>query len=111
MIARYEPLARTPDAVVADQYVVAFGKSGALGCFTVVDLFDLARGDNVVVQPPRGVEMGEVLGPATLRQARLIGSQASGDILRRATQDDHSPVSRLQEQAEALFTAVRAEAE
>jgi len=111
MIARREPLAPAPDAVVADQYVVAFGKSGGLGCFTVVEPFDLVRGDRVVVKTPRGTEMGEVLGPATLRQARLIGAQASGDILRRATPDDQSVVPGLQQQAEELFAATRAAAE
>jgi len=111
MIARREPLAPATDVVVADQYVVAFGKSGGLGCFTVVAPFELARGDKVVVQSPRGAELGEVLGPATLRQARLIGAQASGDILRRATHDDQSAVSRLQQQAEELFAAARAAAE
>lgn len=111
MIARREPLAPAPDAVVADQYVVAFGKSGGLGCFTVVEPLDLVRGDRVVVQTPRGIELGDVLGPATLRQARLIGAQASGDILRRATEDDRSIVPQLQQQADELFAASRVVAE
>lgn len=111
MIARREPLAPAPDAVVADQYVVAFGKSGGLGCFTVVEPFDLVRGDRVVVKSPRGTEMGEVLSPATLRQARLIGAQASGDILRRATDDDQAILPHLQQHAEELFAASRAAAE
>ncbi|MCI0685301.1 MAG: hypothetical protein L0Y71_24650 [Gemmataceae bacterium] len=110
MIARREPLAPAVTAVVSDQYVVAFGKSGGLGCFTVIEPLELERGDQVVVRTPRGLELGEVLGQATLRQARLIGAQASGDILRRASGEDRAAMPRLQQQAEDLFAATRAAA-
>jgi cell fate regulator YaaT (PSP1 superfamily) len=105
MIARGEPSAPTLSAVVSDQYVVAFGKSGGLGCFTVTLDLDLSRGDRVVVRTPRGLELGNVLSPATLRQARLIGAQTSGDILRRATREDESSLVELRNQAEMLFAA------
>lgn len=107
MIARREPLGSASAAVVSDQYVVAFGKSGGLGCFTVVESLELARGDQVVLRTPRGREIGEVLGPATLRQARLIGSQISGDILGRATAEDQILLQRARPQAEALFEECR----
>ena len=110
MIARREPLAPSLSAAVADQYVVAFGKSGGLGCFTVVEAMELNRGDRVVVQTGRGVELGEVLGPATLRQARLIGALTAGDILRRCTTVDDTAQGQLRRQADALFEACRARA-
>jgi cell fate regulator YaaT (PSP1 superfamily) len=110
MIARREPLAPTLSAAVSDQYVVGFGKSGGLGCFTVVEAMELTRGDRVVVRTARGVEFGEVLGPATLRQARLIGALAAGDILRRCTHDDEVAHVRLRRQADAMFEACRARA-
>jgi len=107
MIARREPLGSVSPAVVSDQYVVAFGKSGGLGCFTVVEPLDLVRGERVVLRTPRGQEIGEVLGPATLRQARLIGSQVSGEILRRATAADELMRQRARPQAEELFEDCR----
>lgn len=108
MIARREPLAPTVSAAVSDQYVVGFGKSGGLGCFTVVEAMELSRGDRVVVRTARGIEFGEVLGPATLRQARLIGALAAGDILRRCTTDDEVAHVRLRRQGDALFESCRA---
>ena len=107
MIARCEPLAPVTAAVVADQYVVAFGKSGGLGCFTVVEPLDLVRGERVAVRTPRGLELGEVLGPATLRQARLISAQTSGEIVRRATGADDAQWQRMRPQADAVFEASR----
>ncbi len=107
MIARREPLGSAAAAVVSDQYVVAFGKSGGLGCFTVVQPLDLVRGERVVLHTPRGLELGEVLGPATLRQARLIGMQASGDILRRTSADDDVMSQRVRPQADLLFEDCR----
>lgn len=108
MIARREPLGTSATAVVADQYVVAYGKSGGLGCFTVVEPLELARGDRVVLRTPRGLEMGEVLNPATLRQARLIGAHMAGDILRRAGAEDERMLRQLRPQADQLFAAGRA---
>jgi cell fate regulator YaaT (PSP1 superfamily) len=110
MIAPVEPSAAALSAVVSDQYIVAFGKSGGLGCFTVVEHFELNRGDAVVVRTPRGLELGQVLGPATLRQARLIGAEASGDILRSATSEDQLASRTLREQAERLFEAAQQQA-
>jgi cell fate regulator YaaT (PSP1 superfamily) len=111
MIARREPLASTQPAAVSDQYVVAFGKSGGLGCFTVIEALELSRGEQVVVRTPRGLEAGEVLGPATLRQARLIGASAAGEILRRCTAQDETIHAALRSQADALFSAGRAHAD
>jgi len=62
------------------------------------------------VQTGRGVELGEVLGPATLRQARLIGALAAGDILRRCTSVDDAAQGRLRQVADSLFEACRARA-
>ena len=107
MIARREPLGSAAAAVVSDQYVVAFGKSGGLGCFTVTEPLDLVRGERVAVRTPRGLELGEVLGPATLRQARLIGALTSGDIVRRITVDGEVVLERMRPQGEAIFEASR----
>jgi hypothetical protein len=93
-------------AVVSDQYLVAFGKSGGLGCFTVAEPFELNRGDRVVVKTSRGLEFGEVRGPATLRQARLIGALAAGDILRRCTDEDEAARPALRSRSEELFAAL-----
>jgi cell fate regulator YaaT (PSP1 superfamily) len=73
-----------------DQFIVGFGKSGALGVFTSAEPLLLRRGQAVIVRTPRGVEVGTVLCQATLRQARLLGATSSGELLRTASVDDEA---------------------
>lgn len=110
MIARLQASAPSLAAVVSDQYLVAFGKSGGLGCFSVALELLLNRGDRVIVRTSRGIERGEVLGPATLRQARLIGALAAGDILRRTTKEDEAERFRLECLADELVAGCCARA-
>jgi cell fate regulator YaaT (PSP1 superfamily) len=109
MIARSEPVAPATTAVVSDQYLVSFGASGGLGCFTVQEALTLERGDRVVLRTPRGLEVGEVRGPATLRQARLAGTLAAGDIIRRFTSADEADSARLRSRADQVFAVCVAE--
>ncbi len=108
MIARREPLGSASAAVVSDQYLVSFGASGGLGCFTVQEALTLERGDRVVLRTPRGLELGEVRGPATLRQARLVGALAAGEIVRRFTTQDEAERAQRRTLAEHVFAACQA---
>ena len=95
-------------ATAHDQYLVSFGKSGAVGVFTAPEPLVLKRGCRAIVQTSRGIEIGAVLHPATLRQARLLGAVASGAIIRPSTPDD---LAQRAEQAgieRSLFDASRA---
>ena len=85
MIAPVQPTAPSLPAVLDDQYLASYGKSGGLGCFTAADDVTYARGDRVLLKTQRGQEIACILGPATIRQARVFGAQASGVIVRRLT--------------------------
>ena len=70
----------TPRLTPHDQFVVSHGKSGALGVFTAAEPLPLRRGQAVILQTNRGIEMGRVLSPATLRQARILGATSAGTL-------------------------------
>ena len=63
MIANFAPVDSLP--AVGPSYVVSFGKSGALGCFTADAGLILSRGMAVVIETLRGLEVGSVVGPAS----------------------------------------------
>ncbi len=107
MSAIPELLAR-PDA--ADQFVVSFGKGGAVGVFNAPAPLALRRGDRVVIRTPRGTEVGSVLCPASVRQARLLGATTTGDLLRPLAADDAARMPELLQCASRLFEAARQQA-
>jgi hypothetical protein len=91
-----------------DQFVVSHGKSGALGVFTSAEPLVLRRGQRVLVQTTRGIEIGAVLCPATLRQARLLGAVSSGPLLRCLTAGDEAHRSILETIEQQIYDASRA---
>jgi hypothetical protein len=103
MIAQAQAAAPALPAVLSDQFIASYGKSGGLGCFTARTDAAFQRGDRVLLQTPRGLEAGVVLGGATLRQARLLGSQSSGEILRPLDADDEVALRRLRQQSDDVF--------
>jgi hypothetical protein len=94
-----------PDA--ADQFVVSFGTSGALGVFNAPAPLVLRRGDRVVLRTPRGVEGGSVLCPATVRQARLLGATGMGELLRPLSAADADRLRAAGRLAQDLYAAAR----
>jgi cell fate regulator YaaT (PSP1 superfamily) len=94
-------------AALADQYVVSFGTSGAVGVFIADHPLPLRRGDRVVIDSPRGIEVGAVLCPASLRQARWLGTEASGRLLRQVTPEDDEQLSGQDSFRQHLFEAAR----
>jgi cell fate regulator YaaT (PSP1 superfamily) len=91
-----------------DQFLVGYGKSGAVGVFASLDGVPLRRGTTVVIQTARGLERGSVLGPATLRQARLLGAVSSGSIVRRASAEDERQQAAVTRRGHVIFEAARA---
>jgi cell fate regulator YaaT (PSP1 superfamily) len=55
------------------------------------------RGDEVVVRSERGLEVGQVLCPATPRAVELIGEPTRGRIIRQMTEHDRLERGRLRE--------------
>jgi hypothetical protein len=96
------------DGLSSDQFVVGFGKSGALGVFTAAEAMTLRRGQAVLVRTSRGVEIGAVRCPATVHQARLL---AAGDLLRCVTAADEAVQTDHAELGGRIFATARAWAE
>ncbi len=90
-----------------DQFIVSHGKSGVLGVFTAAEPLALKRGQHAIVKTGRGVELGTVLGPATLRQARLLGATSTGQLLRGADAADEARRADLGLLERQLFDAGR----
>src|SRR4051812_7136441 len=88
-------------------YLVNHGKSGGFGCF-VADLpLSLQRGAEVVIETARGLEAGTVVGPATQRHARLLGSILAGRLRRRFSEQDDQEWQQRQQLAQAVFDRAR----
>lgn len=107
MIAPADPMAPALAAVLPGQWVASYGKSGGVGCFHAPEELELRRGDRVILQTPRGLELGGILGPATLRQARLLGAQTSGAIVRPLADGDAAWLTRLLNDGQRLFETGR----
>ena len=90
-----------------EHYLVSHGKSGGLGSFTTQVPCLLRRGDRVIIDSPRGREVGTILCPANIRQARILGAVASGAILRPFAPADEITLLRTRALEERLFEAGR----
>src|SRR5205823_6165726 len=66
-----------------------------------------ARGDRVVVESRRGMELGAVLCPTTPRHARLLPDPALGRLVRLATAADETEARRLLALSHILFAEGR----
>src|SRR5437868_2033989 len=91
----------------SEQYLAQHGKSGGLGCFQVREPTSLRRGDRVVLETFRGLEVGLILCPATIRQARLLGAVSSGAIQRSFSPDDESQSQRLRALGQEIYDESR----
>ena len=91
------------DSAPPEHYLVSHGKSGGLGSFITRVPCALRRGDRVVIDSPRGREIGTVLCPANVRQSRILGAVASGTILRPFDGADEVALQQLDALAWRLF--------
>lgn len=64
-------------------FLVRYGRFGQIGRF-VGDHTDYARGDQVVVESPRGIELGEILA----LERSVVSSGSPGKVLRAAQPSD-----------------------
>jgi cell fate regulator YaaT (PSP1 superfamily) len=81
-------------------YVIRYGKMRFLGEYAGPRDQDYPRGGRVVIRSDRGIELGEVLCPATSQTAQYLENPVRGEILRLASEDDLA-------QAEAMTAAQR----
>jgi hypothetical protein len=97
----------TDTELPGDQYVASFGKDAALGCFTSSEPIALSRGESVLLRTPRGIEVGEILCLASLRQARLLGAQIRGELMRAIADADRDHLARLERDGQELLDTAR----
>ena len=89
------------------EYLVNHGSGGAVGRFAAGPGLTCARGDRVVVESRRGLELGAVLCPTTPRHARLLADPALGRLVRRATEADEAEARRLRALSHVVFAEAR----
>ncbi len=86
-----------------EEYLASFGLNGALGRFRTAAPLHLRRGERVVVKGLRGIEIAEVLCPATPRHAHFLPNTSVGQLLRRLTPADEQSESAMRLRAQQLF--------
>lgn len=92
---------------MASSWIIRHGAMRFLGEFDPDD-GTYARGQEVVVRTDRGMELGQVLCPATPRAVELISEPTSGRIVRLLTDRDRDDRARLRESEQReLETCVR----
>lgn len=92
---------------MTQSYVVRYGRMRSLSVFTGIAGQDHPRGQAVVVQGERGVELGEVLSQATPKTEAALKSTVTGAILREATEQDHELMSKLTTSHTSAFSTCR----
>jgi hypothetical protein len=92
-------------------YLLNYGKTAEFGRFLSESTSVLSRGDCVVIQSLRGLELGMVLRAAPGSESALAEIPASGTILRPATLEDRSRTGDLHHRCQSLFKESRQLAE
>jgi cell fate regulator YaaT (PSP1 superfamily) len=96
-----------PNSGAAVLHMVSHGKSGGLGCFVAESPVPLERGTQVVVESARGLEAGQVVGPASQRHARLLGPALAGRLLRPFNDQDVEVWQNRQRSTRVIFDRAR----
>jgi len=78
-------------------YIARHGAMRFLGEYEATGEGSYERGQAVIVRSERGLEIGEVLSPATAQAVRLISEPTRGQIVRVMSEDDCSQAERLRQ--------------
>jgi cell fate regulator YaaT (PSP1 superfamily) len=92
-------------------YLLNYGKTAEFGRFTAELPAALSRGDCVVIQSPRGLELGTVLRVAPGTESAVGQIPTLGSILRPTTLEDRCKADDLHHRCQALFAEGRRLAE
>jgi hypothetical protein len=87
----------------AVEYLVGYGRQGDFGRFRPVRPLACRRGDRAVVRSPRGLELGEVLRPATPRHAHFLPNTTVGTLLRLPGPEDERQDRAMHQRAQELL--------
>lgn len=85
------------------EYLVRYGLMGDIGRFRADRPAGYARGDRVVVASERGLELGEVVRPATPGHAEHLRGDQVPALVRPADRDDEVRLSACAARARALL--------
>lgn len=85
------------------EYLVSYGSLGNFGRFAPVDDTRYERGDRVLVRSVQGLELGEVLCPATAGHAGFLSRTAAGELLRRVSEADEQNAAQARTRGRQLF--------
>lgn len=85
-------------------YLVQYGKPAYLGRFSAGDGATYSRGDRVVIDGPRGVEIGSVLCEP---QTRFTKDEVDGVLLRAATSQDDRDLAENETRSLSLLAFAR----
>jgi hypothetical protein len=87
------------------EYLLSYGTMGDLARASAG--FDCARGDEMVLRSPRGLELGVVLCASGPGHVRLLSSVGCGEVVRHATPEDGHTAERMRRRGEHLFADAR----
>jgi cell fate regulator YaaT (PSP1 superfamily) len=85
--------------------LVRHGAMRFLGEFVPAVGVEARRGDTAVLRTDRGIEVGEVLCPATPQAVAAIPEPTRGEILRVATQEDRAKLKQLRDLRDMDYSA------
>jgi cell fate regulator YaaT (PSP1 superfamily) len=88
----------------SSEYLVSYGLSGEFGRFAAAEPVQCSRGDRVVIESRRGLEIGEVLCATAVGHARLMAAQPVRRLLRLATSEDELEAQARNETAAEAFS-------
>ena len=92
---------------MATKHVVRYGVMRTLGHFESSAGDSPPRGSRVVIRSDRGLEVGEVLCPATEKTPEYLTDTRGGQILRRLSLDDDRELQRIREGEKGEFDFAR----
>jgi cell fate regulator YaaT (PSP1 superfamily) len=87
------------------RWIVRHGAMRFLGEFEAGPQPSANRGADVIVRTERGLEVGQVLCPASAQVREMLSDPTRGQVVRLMTPDDHRTVERLQENSRSEFAA------
>ncbi len=85
------------------EYMLGYGNVGDFGRFRPVRPLTCGRGDRVVVQSHRGLELGVVLCEARQGHAHFLPNTTVGQLLRLASAEDEETAQRLSQRGHQIF--------
>jgi len=88
------------------EYLVQYGRSAFVGKFATEGESPFARGSRVVVQSPRGLELGTLLGPA--KYAGGFDAASGGTLIRVANAGDENAADQTEVLARRILSAAEA---